>query len=164
MNIKLEIKNLSQLNEAFARAPGAVRRQLRLALNIALRGVQDRARREHKFRSRSGNLERSIRTKIDSDWPPVGRIYLDPAGTMTKNGQAYGTYQHEGTQDHFVRPRDRLALRWVSGGGFAFSRGHRVSGIAADPFVDRAGDKEKPNINAVFDRHVAAAIREAGLT
>jgi hypothetical protein len=164
MDIKIDIKNLTQLSAAFARAPGAVRRQLRLALSIALRNVQTRARRDHKFRSRSGNLERSIRTKITSDWPPEGRIYLDPAGTMTDGGEAYGTFQHEGTKAHFVGPKNRKALRWASGGGFAFSKGHNVRGISADPFIDRAGDAEKPNINAVFDRHIDAAIREAGLT
>lgn len=164
MNLKIEVKNLKNLHSAFRTAPGVVKRNMRLALRVVLRNIQRRARQKHNFQSRSGNLERSISTEVVSQWPPKGRVFLDPAVTMTASGVAYGAFQHNGTADHEVLPRNRKALRWVSpGGGFAFSKGHQVSGIHADPFIYKAAEVERKTVNVVFSRYTDKALKEAGL-
>jgi len=168
MDIKIEIRNLGELIAAFQKAPESVQQNMRLALRVCLRNVKRRAQMEHRFRSRSGALEWSIKDEVIQDWPPKGRIYLDPTQTMTKSGVSYGVFQHEGTDDegsgrHFVKPVDKKALRWSVPGGFQFSRGHWVSGIKPDPFIYNAGENERANINAVFEQYTERALREAGI-
>jgi len=163
MNIKVEVKNLEKLTAAFQRAPDAVKNQMRLALRVSLRNIQRRARSEHRFRTRTGNLERSIDTQVLTDWPPSGRVLIDPAITKTADGRSYGVMQHNGTPDHRVKPKHKKALRWPVSGGFAFSRGHTVRGIKADPFLYKAGEHERAEINNIFSRYADAAIKGAGL-
>jgi len=163
MDIRVEIQNLNKLMDAFSRAPEEVKRQMRLALLVALRDVKEYAQRVHRFRTRSGDLERSIETEITNDWPPTGRIWLNPATTMTKTGKSYGTYVHDGTPPHEIKPVNRKALRWVKGNAFVFSKKVKHPGTAKDPFIYQAAEAERENINGVFDRYTDIAIRKAGL-
>ncbi len=58
----------------------------------------------------------------------------------SKHGRVnYGAFVHYGTKRHKITPKRKKALRWVGkGGGFAFSKGHWVSGIKKDPFLETA--------------------------
>lgn len=164
MDINFEILRIKELVQAFEKAPKAILSSMRLALRFAMREIQRRAAKEHRFRSRSGNLERSISTEVVSESPLVGRVWLDPSVTKAKDGRSYLFYQHEGTRDHFVKPVNKKALRWVgSDGRFWFSKGHNVKGIAPDPFLYKAAENERQNINDIFNRHADEAIRKAGL-
>lgn len=163
MNIRVEIQNLDKLMDAFGRAPGEVKRQLRLALLVALRNVKEYAQRVHRFRTRSGSLERSIESEVTGDWPPTGRVWLNPATTMTKSGKSYGAYVHEGTPPHDIRPVNRKALRWAAGNAFVFSKKAKHPGTPKDQFVYQAAEAQRPNINSVFERYTDIAIRKAGL-
>ena len=163
MNIKIEIANMEKVIEAFRRAPAVVKENMRIAMKVVLRNIQERARREHKFRTRSGAAEKSISTGIVGADPIVGRVFLDPTITRTAKGVSYGVFLHEGTADHFVSARNKKCLRWATGSGFAYSKGHEVKGITADPFVYRAGAAERANANIVFNRYAEKAIRGAGL-
>ena len=169
MEIKVEIKRLNELIQAFEKAPGEVRREMRLALAVSLRDVQRRARAQHRFRTRSGNLERDIDSEIIQDWPVVGRVFINRTVTKIKGGKwashSYGEFVHEGTSDHFVEPRKRMALRWVGKSGrFVFSRGHRVRGIKKDQFLYKAAENERASINATFERYTLRALQKAGIT
>lgn len=158
MELKIEIRRLNELVRAFDKAPAKVKVELRRAIKEALVKIQKRARKEHRFRTRSGNLERSIEDEMISDWPPTGRVWLNPVASKTASGQSYGVFQHEGTREHFVRPRTRKALRWVNGGRIFFSKGHRVRGIQTDQFIYKAADNERAAINAIFDRRINAIL------
>ena len=164
MELKIEIKHLAELTAAFAAAPEAIKKQLKLAMLVALRDIQSRARSEHRFRSRTGNLERSIETEILSDWPLKGRVALDQSITMTDSGRSYGAYVHDGTDPHIITPRVKKCLRWAGGNGFIFAKRVNHPGTKADPFLYNAAQNERENINNTFERYTLQAIREAGIT
>lgn len=163
MELKIEIRRLAELVAAFEKAPAIIKEEIRLALRVALRDIQERARSEHRFRTRSGNTERSVTTQIISDWPATGRIKLDPAVTRTTNGASYGEYIHDGTRPHVIRPKDKKALRWPGGNGFIFAKRVNHPGTKPDPFLYEAAENERASINATFDRYTEEAIRKAGL-
>lgn len=52
----------------------------------------------------------------------------------------YYAYFETGTSPHMVRPRTARALAW---GGDAFSAGHMVGGVTAQPFLRPAVDQNK---------------------
>lgn len=163
MELKIEIRRLDELIAAFEKAPAIIKEQMRLALRVALRDVQEKARSEHRFRTRSGNLERSVTTQVVSQWPVVGRIKLDRSVTKANNGESYGDYVHEGTPPHVIRPKDKKALRWPGENGFIFAKRVHHPGTKADPFLYEAAENEREKINATFDRYTEEAIRKAGL-
>lgn len=163
MELKIEIRQLKELIASFEKAPAVVKEEMRLAMRVSLRAIQTRARAEHRFRTHTGNLERSVTTQLVSNWPVVGRIKLDSAITKTTDGGSYGGYMHDGTKPHDIKPRDKRALRWVGKSGFVFAKVVHHPGTKADPFLYEAAENERININAIFDRYTSEAIRKAGL-
>lgn len=165
MQLRVEIRRLNDLVRAFQMAPAETKNELRLALKVALRDIQRSARRFHRFTTRSGDTERSVKTEVLQDWPPKGRVVLDPAVTMTKDGRSYAQIIHDGAPGPWkIRPRDKKVLRWAGRGGkFVFAREVTHPGLDPDPFVYNAGERERANVNAVFNRHTEKALRKAGL-
>lgn len=167
MNIKVEIANAKELGKAMQRAPDAVRQNMRLAMRTSLKEVQVKAQQEHRFKTRSGNLERDVRTELLRDWPPEGRVFLAAEVTRVTEGRwagtSYGLFVHEGTKAHDIFPRRRQALRWAVGDGFIFAKHVRHPGTKPDQFIYEAGQKSRAQINAIFGRYAERAIKEAGL-
>ena len=151
--ITLRITGARELTENFRQLSCRSRETLTIALRTSLRDVRDRARLNHKFTTRSGETERGI--EYDQTGPLSGVI-----GVTTK----IGIYQHEGTGIYgakgrpiVIRPKNRTALRWATGAGFAFAKRVTIQGIKGDPYLYRAARKETPAIKARF----ADAIRKA---
>lgn len=160
------------INDTLGRLEKILNTQMKRAMLEATRDVADYAATHHRFTSRSGNLERSIRSELVSTSPLVGQVALD------KDSEAYpyNYFVHEGTGIHGpnrakwarengypIKPKNKKALRWPTAGGFAFSKGHIHPGIKPDPFLYRALEANTDNINAVFSRHIQNAIKGAGL-
>ena len=123
---------LSSGMKRFLASEGARSPSIRIAFRKCLRVVQREARNRHNFTSRTGQLERAIDTRILSESPLTGEVYINPSIAP------HGVYQHQGTKPHFVEPVHKKALRWSKGDKFFFSKGHMVSGIEADPFLEHA--------------------------
>ena len=62
--------------------------------------------------------------------------YLVGNTAMSVDGFPYPLGIEEGTRDHWVAPVTFSALHWTDFKGEHFSKGHMVSGIKADPYVD----------------------------
>jgi hypothetical protein len=78
-----------KLTAALLKAPGVVKSSLRKSMGTAMSGVSIYAKRNHRFTSRSGNLARSIKSKV-SKTGLEGEVYL-------QSGIApYGEPVHEG--------------------------------------------------------------------
>ena len=45
--------------------------------------------------------------------------------------------REEGTEDHWIRPRNKQALSWIQGGRRRFSGGHKVSGLPRLNIIER---------------------------
>lgn len=169
MKIKTEFKE--QIKRAFQNSPDAVKKQMRIALKLSMCKVQERARDKHRFKTHSGNLKRSISTKVVSEWPVEGEVYLDPSTTMITEGKwkgfSYGFFVHQGTKPHEIKPNKKQRLRWskatTAGRKFVFAKRVKHPGTTQDPFILNALKKSRREINAVFTVRMQRAIKEAGL-
>lgn len=172
-DVTIKIRGLDKLNAAFAKAPDAVLRNMNFALDFSLRWIQTYARNHHRFRSKTGNVESSIVTHVESRMPPRGFVGLNPSLTATKHssGLPYSFFIHEGTRAHWI-PKDgswppprRKVLRWVGNrGGFAFSsRPVWHPGTKPDRFITAAGIASRQVVIDTFRSRIATSLKEAGL-
>lgn len=114
------------------------------AVNISLRDVQERARAEHRFTTRTGDAERSIEKQ---DARKAGNSITGEVGTT----RLITVYLHQGTKPHTIVPRSKQALRWATGSEFQFAKRVHHPGTKPDPFIFRAIDAEKPRIISRID-------------
>ena len=77
------------------------------------------------------------------------RLVGNTASTVT--GFPYPLAIEKGTQSHWVAPVTFSALHWVDGGTDYFSKGHMVSGIQADPYVEPSIDDTIYLIESIFE-------------
>lgn len=132
------------LSKKLRHAPGEIQKQLREAMDISVRDVQERAREEHKFISRTGQAEGSIHTTVEGSGDHLtGTVYT---------ALPHAVYQHEGTRAHTILPKSKRVLRWSDGGQFVFAKRSQVSGIEKDPFIYNALEKERPAIVSRFKK------------
>jgi len=104
-----------------------------------------------KPHNQSGKLERNAYVDLIDNGVEAG--IRDNGMMVSWNGKRinYGIFVHEGTKSHSVAPTKKKALRWAVGGGFAFSRGHEVKGITADPYLENAAKKTFKNLTKIFN-------------
>ncbi len=141
--MKIRIRGVSAvLSDLEAMRDGFVR-DAEEALAISLRDVQERARAEHRFTTRTGIVERSIRTASARK----GRTLSGTVYTVLD----YGVYLHQGTNPHVIEPRRKKALRWTDGGAFVFARRVKHPGTKKDPYIYEALDAEEPVIVSRFE-------------
>lgn len=77
-----------------------------------------------------------------------GEDYLVGNTAMTPDGFPYPLAIEKGTRSHWVSPNTFSALHWD---GDKFSKGHMVSGIKPDPFVDPSIDDTMHQIDTIVD-------------
>lgn len=150
--MKIRIKtDFDKLARAFEKAPQATRDMVRKQLKIAAEGIKDRASTEHRYKSRSGELERKgIATMVEDN---VAVISLSPR-------VPYGIYVHEGTKPHIILPRQKKILRWSDGeGNYFFSRKVNHPGTKPDPFLYDAAKVETPLIQSRFEGALEKLVR-----
>lgn len=131
---------------------------LKQAVKSATEEVAEHARNHHGFTARTGNLERSIISKVSTDG-------LRGFVTIDRTTAPYGVYIHQGYKAYDIVPRNKLALRWVEGGqggkrGFAFAKRVRHPAYKGDPFLFNALDAKSAYITKVFDNRIEAALKE----
>lgn len=99
----------------------------------------------------SGKLERNAYVKPIENGVEGG--ILNNGMMVNWNGKKinYGLFVHEGTRDHDIAPKNKKALRWNAPSGFAFSKGHSVKGIKADPFLENAAKETFRNLEKIFN-------------
>jgi hypothetical protein len=138
---------------------------LDLAAQKILRGVQKElgatggkmeidAKANHRFKTRSGNLERSIRHDVPEGQMKMTLGFMDDAtrSNWKKNpGVTYGTFQHEGTRDGYRQSK--------AAGKHENTPGR--PGIAADHFIVRAWDKHVEGMKERVKKIVFRVIKEA---
>ena len=172
MMIEMKLENIAKMQEALAKFPAVLERQVSIGLEVAAQEVAGFARRNHRFVSRSGNLVRSIEVGMASGYGvPTAMVWLNPDITKTPSGFSYGIFVHDGTDTdgtgrHYIAPVRKKALRWIDREGtVCFSKGHWVRGIASDPFIYRALQilEDDGSLQYILNRQVAAAFEEVGL-
>ncbi len=130
--------DFDKLVRAFEAAPDQTRDMVRRQVKMAVRDIQEEARDNHRFITRSGLTEKSIMSLVK-----------DNQGTVMLTN-SIAVYQHEGTKPHLIVPRFKKVLRFAVNKEFVFSRRVQHPGIKADPFLYRAADKMLPTIETRF--------------
>ncbi len=106
----------------------------------------------------TGTLHRNLYSKQIDDGVEAG---IKPEGMMVQWGARrinYASFILTGTRDHDIAPKNRKALRWVgSNGRFAFSKGHRVSGIKKDDFLGKAAKETMNSLQGILDKQLKQA-------
>ena len=147
---------------AFESFPEQTIKNVRLALRRSIRDIQQEARNNHRFTSRTGQAERAVNARMVDAM--TGEVFLD-------DDQApWAKFLHEGTgiygdsgQPYMIAPKDKKALRWVGGASFVFSKYVMHPGIESDPFLHQAAINKKAQVQANITDAVHQSIREAGL-
>ena len=128
-----------------------MQKELRVAMKISVRDVQEEAISTHNFTSRNGAangaIEGSIFTRVTcSGSHAQGKVFTN---------LPHAVYQHEGTRAHTILPKSKKVLRWSDGGQFVFAKRSQVSGIEKDPFIYNALEKDRPAIVSRFKKLTA---------
>lgn len=148
MPIKVSVQGAAQTANSIGKIPQDLKRGMVEAMNISLRDVQEEARREHRFTTRTGEAERSIES---SGAKISGTTVSGEVGTTRQ----ITVYLHEGTKPHMIVPRSKRVLRWATGSQFAFARRVHHPGTKADPFIYDALANNEAAIVRRFDDVIA---------
>ena len=129
------------------------KKRIRQAIKASTIEVQDEAQTNHRFISRTGQLERSIDVKFNEN---SGIVYID------SQSAPHGPFVHEGTAPHSIFPKNKKALRWApqGGGAFQFARVVHHKGTKADPFLFNALKSKKDDIRNIFAKYTKTALKE----
>lgn len=91
----------------------------------------------------------------------TGALFQSLYNRNTGNGRAVGhdtgraphaEFVLLGARPHDIRPKNKKALRWASGGKFFFSKLVHHPGNRADPYLFQAGDAALRNFSAFVDK------------
>lgn len=161
LGVTLDTGELGKLAEVFRTYPGIVTRNVRMALKSSLRDIREHARKNHRFKARSGaaGLEGAIEDNGDelTGFPFRGEVFVD------LRRAPYALYVHGGTKPHTITPKRRRALRWVSGGDFVFAKRVRHPGTQPDEFLYDALNANIGKAEKRFNDALRDSITEAGL-
>jgi|Deesub1362A_J573_1020465.scaffolds.fasta_scaffold01721_2 HK97 gp10 family phage protein len=121
--------------------PTSWRQQVRRTILFALQAIESLAVEEAPHRT--GNLVNAIQVEQTATG---GRIFVGP-------GAPYARFVHEGTglfgpRRQPIRPRVKRALFWEG----ARHPVAQVRGARPNPFMDRAAERARPEIVALFRR------------
>lgn len=96
----------------------------------------------------TGMMANSVDLMTDGDDYLVGNT------AASVDGFPYPLAIEKGSRDHWVAPVTFNALHWTDSSGEHWSKGHMVSGITADPFVEPSIDDTLYDIDKILDEFV----------
>lgn len=171
MELSLSFTGADELLDAFARLPDLAGRNMRVAVKEGAVIIQKEARKTHRFRTRTGQVERSVDVIGGGVQGGASAVVF-----LNRSVTPVSEFIHDGTRPHMIRPRRRKVLRWASGGfsgpmmpggvgrsGFAFSRGVHHPGTKADPFLFQAAEVKRRAVEQHIQRAIDATIGQANL-
>jgi HK97 gp10 family phage protein len=139
-NVTMKIDGLDRIAEKFKRMPVEVAKGLDVAVTKAIFKVQAEAMKEAPVNKATagGNLRQSIKATKNG-----------LARGVVEVGAAYGIFVHEGTAPHIIKVKNKkvLANRRTNQ---MFGKIVRHPGTKANPFLQRAVDNSRDDINKDF--------------
>lgn len=178
MNITIEAKGFL---DAIQKAPNAIMRAIERGVKEGFVEIQREARVQHRFRRKSGNLQRSIQVDFKS--------FKDQGtGIRLETGIApYGPAIHEGSVPHRIYAKNKKALAFIMNGRKVMvpKNPHKMPGYlggndmadntvwsqkgyvdhpgtAPDPFLFNAAKRQGPTMQTLINISVADAIKKLG--
>ncbi len=147
--VKVTIKNADEIKSAFKAAPERVSAEIGTAIGRIITSVENEAKREAPVNKQGGggNLRQSISSKMTSR-----------TSGMVEVGSSYGIYVHEGTSPHIIRVRTKRVLA-DKRQNLMFGKVVHHPGTRANPFLQRAVDKQSSFIDREFEEAVERAVK-----
>lgn len=150
MKVAVKITGAAETRKALQRIANAPRRALDATAEDVESYVEDQAGKH----SKSGKLFASVtKRRTQSGWFVGHNVQVAPHARWVHWGT--GLFGPRG-QKYEIKPKNKKALRWPSGGKFIFARGVKHPGIKGDPWMTRA----TANAPSIFARHVEAILRK----
>ena len=149
----IKIKGLDDVTGNLDSFSQNVQVELKEALDVSLRDVQEYAREHHRFITRDGDAEESIETD-----EYYGTYFKGVVGTTRE----ITVYLHTGTDRHVIVPLLKQSLRFVKGDKIKFARRVNHPGTKEDPFIYNALKHNRSDIISRFENAIANAVREMG--
>jgi len=152
MTIQLRIQNVDAVASFVGELPAKLEKRVLLDMSqVAYDAMQQGADKHTK----TGALFQSVYNRAIPKGREVGH---DPARTRTDfaGGMSYSVFVNFGTRPHIIRPKNKKALRWAAGNGFAFAKLVRHPGYIGDNYTERAAQEAVRQ----FDRIVTEALQE----
>ena len=136
-----------------ASTSGIFAKKLRLAVKESTIEVQEEARAKHRYKTRTGALDRAVQSKFEHKGL-VGRVFIN-------TGEAkYGAFVHEGTRPHTIFPKERKSLRFVKGGKFMFAKHVNHPGTHKDQFLFSALINKQERVSRIFRKYTEESLEE----
>jgi hypothetical protein len=154
--VDINVKGLQERINALAGVTAKMTTDARRELGATGAQMETDAKSDHRFISRSGNLERSIKHELADEGM---NMKLGLVSDVTQSNWrkaphvAYGTFQHEGTYTGYVRSKAANAYQPTPG--------RSGSGIKADHFIVRAWDRHIAGLLERVKGAVYKALKEA---
>ncbi len=94
-------------------------------------------------------------------------VWVDFEG---KKGEPLDLFFEEGTKDHFIKPKSKKALAWITKGAIGivtaarlFSKGHWISGMEARHIFDNGVKKGYPEFKKLLKKEIEDYLEETKL-
>lgn len=145
MTIKLRLVGLS---EAVGTLDGLPERMNRSVIRQLSQVAYDDAYKGAARHSKTGAMLQSLYNRSVPNGRAIGH-------DLARAPQA--EFVNLGTRAHKIRPRNKKALRWVSGGKFIFARGVNHPGYRGDGYLFNAASVALRQFSSIVD----AALRES---
>lgn len=129
-----------------------VKRVAENSLYNATASLTSYAKKNHKFKTRTAVLENATIFDVKG---------LTSTIFINEKRAPYGPFIYEGTRDHEIVPKDAQALSWVQGNARFFSKGHKVKGIKAEPYILNAYNKRKRQFIKQFRNDMTEELQDA---
>ena len=156
--MQLEAKiTYKPLVEAFDVLQKDALKEVRTSLLRGAKVVSNYAKKHHKFKTKSGTLEKRIQERMSKDKKLAAEVFIN------EGDKGYGKYVHEGTKPHVIKPKSKKALYFVKGGNKNFAKVINHPGIKGEPFLDNALQAQEEKVMKIINDGIDKAIQEAGL-
>lgn len=167
--------NGEELATRWVQVRATIRVGMRKAVSLGVTEGAEEARSQHRFKNKTGELEKSIVGRVTASRTSVGasggtnvprsesvRTALDPNDGAhfgeIKAGAKYASFVENGTRSHIIVPVRKFWLRWVEvGGGVRFAKRVRHPGTKPYGFMAQAYLKCERVMIREVERSVDAA-------
>lgn len=133
MSISIEVKGLDEIMELLDRM------EPKASNKLMLKATADAAKKVLAPQLRAATPWQRMKTAVRS-----GQAKRDKPAGIVRYDAKKAWFRHfllGGTRAHAVNPKRAQVMAWEEGGAKAFSEGHSVSGIRANPVISRVANQ-----------------------
>lgn len=156
MGIEIEF-DISELTKAFKKVEKNLAKNVTQALELGGQLVANEAKQNHDYDDRTSVLTNSIMADDVQGSFKGGDLSITVAA-----GAPYGIFVEKDTKPHIIRPKQRKALRFPTGEGFAFASEVQHPGTTGTHFLENAMESKLGKVVEMIEDATALSFEQAG--